>query len=257
MNILLTICARAGSKGVQSKNTKILLGRQLIEYTLDFALASKKYFSHKYNLDIVVSSDSQQIKKIVNDLVDINFLLRSSEMSGDTYPKVPVIQQATKHMEFINNTQYDFVIDLDVTAPLRKVSEMEQIILQAESNIHQVIITAVPSRRNPYFNIVEIINNNAVRSKSSNFVYRQAAPLTYDLTPSFFCFNRNTLVNSILSSVFEVNCGIFEVPDYYVIDIDSEEDFETLEILIKYKYYKWFPYLFKSPTMVKNNEKSV
>lgn len=246
MNILLTICARAGSKGLKSKNTKILLGRQLIDYTLNFALDSKRYFFNKYKLDIVVSSDSQQIQETVRGLKGIHFLMRDAEMSGDTYPKVPVIKQATIYMEHINNIQYDFVVDLDVTAPLRKISELEQIIIQAEKNVHQVIITAVTSRRNPYFNIVEIVNNNAVKSKDSDFVYRQAAPLTYDLTPSFFCFNRNALVHSLKKSAFEVNCGIFEVPEYYVIDIDSEEDFDTLEILIKHKFAKWFPEMFKN-----------
>ena len=37
MNILITICARGGSKGIPGKNIRLLNGRPLIAYTIEIA----------------------------------------------------------------------------------------------------------------------------------------------------------------------------------------------------------------------------
>ena len=55
MNILCTICARSGSKGVPNKNIKPLLGKPLIGYTIEQAL-NVKLFS-----EVIVSTDSEEI----------------------------------------------------------------------------------------------------------------------------------------------------------------------------------------------------
>ena len=57
-NILCTICARKGSKGLKNKNLLKLLGKPLIHHTLDQA---KKI---KILTKIVVSSNSNKILNI-------------------------------------------------------------------------------------------------------------------------------------------------------------------------------------------------
>ena len=56
MNILCTICARAGSKGIKNKNIKLLNGKPLIYYTIQQAVKSKIF------KNIVVSTDSKNTK---------------------------------------------------------------------------------------------------------------------------------------------------------------------------------------------------
>ena len=56
-NILCTICARGGSKGVKNKNIKELNGKPLIAYTIEQAKDSN-LFEH-----IVISTDSDDIAK--------------------------------------------------------------------------------------------------------------------------------------------------------------------------------------------------
>ena len=51
--VLATICARGGSKGVPGKNIKVLNGKPLIEYTIDCARKSK------YITEIAISTDSE------------------------------------------------------------------------------------------------------------------------------------------------------------------------------------------------------
>jgi CMP-N-acetylneuraminic acid synthetase len=52
------ILARAGSKGLRDKCVRPLLGRPLIEYTFDHALASRRLTA------VVLSSDSEAAKEL-------------------------------------------------------------------------------------------------------------------------------------------------------------------------------------------------
>lgn len=70
------ILARGGSKGVQKKNIKNLLGKPLIEYVITSAKQSKKI------TDIYVSSDDEEIIEISKKL-GCKIIVRPSELSND------------------------------------------------------------------------------------------------------------------------------------------------------------------------------
>jgi CMP-N-acetylneuraminic acid synthetase len=59
MIILITICARGGSKGIPGKNIKPLNGIPLINYSIQIA----KKFAEKVNAQIAISSDDSEIIK--------------------------------------------------------------------------------------------------------------------------------------------------------------------------------------------------
>ena len=60
MHILITICARGGSKGIPGKNIKILAGKPLIAYTIDVA----QRFRHEFKtVDVALSTDSELRKR--------------------------------------------------------------------------------------------------------------------------------------------------------------------------------------------------
>ena len=59
MNILFTICGRAGSKGIKNKNIKDFLDKPLAFYSLsviDLYLKNSSYLS-----DIVLNTDSEEL----------------------------------------------------------------------------------------------------------------------------------------------------------------------------------------------------
>lgn len=58
MNMLITICARGGSKGIPGKNIKPLCGKPLIGYTIDVA---KRFAAETGNTAIALSTDSDEI----------------------------------------------------------------------------------------------------------------------------------------------------------------------------------------------------
>lgn len=231
MNILITICGRAGSKGVRNKNIRELLGVPLVNYTI----ASSVLFKEKnniYNIDICVNSDSDELISIAMKNSNIVGIKRPLELAQDNSPKVPVILYSLKYMEELKNVKYDYVIDLDITSPLRRVEDIENALLKSIESIEtDVVFSVVPSRRNPYFNMVEVVDNKVKKTISSNFVARQQAPQVYDMNASIYCYKRDSLYNTLKISPFDGVAEIILMKDTAVLDIDSEEDFELMELI--------------------------
>ena len=121
MNVLVTICARAGSKGVKSKNIRKFCGNPLVLYTLE----SYKSFCEKMgdkleNIQLALNTDSEELIKQVNNAgVDYVLIRREKELAGDTIAKFDVIKDTMIKAENICKQCFDVVIDLDLTSPIR------------------------------------------------------------------------------------------------------------------------------------------
>lgn len=244
MKILFTLCARGGSKGLKNKNIKPLLGYPLIHYSIKFVESFRKQYPD-YRVDCIISSDSPEIISISSNYSDLITIKRDDQLSQDETPKIPVIIDATLHAEKEKKIGYDYVIDLDVTSPLRKTNNIISSLKKLEESDFDVIFSAVESRRNPYFNMVEIQKGIAKRIIETNFVYRQQAPEVYDLNASIYTFRRKSLGTKIKYSAFDGKAFIELMNDTYVLDIDKPQDFTIFEILVENYYVNVYPELFK------------
>ena len=136
-------------------------------------------------------------------------------------------------MEKNKNKKYDYVIDLDITAPLRKTQDIRSAFEQIVSTKVDVVFSVVPARRNPYFNMVERDEKGKiVFSKPVAYTCRQDAPEVYDMNASIYCYDRNTLIDTS-KDPFDEKIEIIIMPEVYVVDIDHEEDFNVMECLLK------------------------
>ncbi len=226
-NILCTICARGGSKGVKNKNIKELNGKPLIAYTIEQAKASG-LFEH-----IVISTDSDDIANIAKEYGAEVFFKRSDEMASDTAGKLDVIKDAFVRSEEHYNKTFDYLIDLDATAPLRSVEDIINSFKQFKENHNDNLITAMPSRRSPYFNLVEQDKDGKVylsKKLDSAVVRRQDAPKSYDMNASIYIWKRDIILNK--GSLFLENTGLYVMPEERSIDIDNELDFKFVEFLM-------------------------
>ncbi|MCG3701771.1 acylneuraminate cytidylyltransferase family protein [Aliarcobacter butzleri] len=227
-NILCTICARGGSKGVKNKNIKELNGKPLIAYTIEQAKASG-LFEH-----IVISTDSDDIANIAKQYGAEVFFKRSSEMASDTAGKLDVIKDAFERSEKYYNKTFDYLIDLDATAPLRIVEDIINSFKQFKENDNDNLITAMPSRRSPYFNLVEQDKDGKVylsKKLDSAVVRRQDAPKSYDMNASIYIWKRDIILNE--NSIFLEKTGLYVMPEERSIDIDNELDFKFVEFFMK------------------------
>lgn len=226
--VLCTICARGGSKGVKNKNIKELCGKPLIAYTIEQAKASK-LFEH-----IVISTDSDAIASVAKEYGADVFFKRSAEMASDTAGKLDVIRDAFVRSEVHYQDTFDYLIDLDATAPLRSVEDIINSFNQLLKNSNDNLITAMPSRRSPYFNLVEVDLNGKVslsKQLESTVLRRQDAPKSYDMNASIYIWKRDAILNE--SSLFLDSTGLYVMPEERSIDIDNELDFEFVEFLMR------------------------
>ena len=227
--MLCTICARGGSKGVKNKNIKPINGKPLIAYTIEQAINSG-LFEH-----IVVSTDSDEIVGIAVDHGAEVFFKRAAAMANDTAGKLDVIKDAFIRSEQHYQEQFDYLIDLDATAPLRDVEDIINAFELLVKNNHGNVITAMPSRRSPYFNLVEMDNGKVKLSKQAdkNVVRRQDSPETFDMNASIYVWDRNTILSE--NTLFLDNTGLYVMPEERSIDIDSELDYKIVELMMREK----------------------
>ncbi|MDY3203748.1 MAG: acylneuraminate cytidylyltransferase family protein [Arcobacter sp.] len=229
-NILCTICARSGSKGIKNKNIRELNGKPLIAYTIEQAKASG-LFEH-----IVISTDSDDIANVAKEYGAEIFFKRSEEMASDKAGKLDVIKDAFEKSEKYYNKTFDYLIDLDATAPLRIVEDIINSFIQFRENDNDNLITAMPSRRSPYFNLIEIDKNGKIylsKKLDVGILRRQDVPKSYDMNASIYIWKRNIILNE--NSLFLKNTGLYIMPEERSIDIDTELDFKFVEFLMKNK----------------------
>ena len=206
-----------------------MLGKPLIVYTIEQAQKSSLFDA------IAVSSDSDEILNISKDS-GVEFLIkRSSDLANDNAAKVPVIRNCVNEVEKITGQRYDLCFDLDCTSPLRDVDDIKKCLELMEKKKGDNLITAMPSRRSPYFNLVELVRDKVRLSKSPevNVVRRQDAPKTYDLNASIYVWKREVLESE--NKIFLDKTLLYIMPENRSIDIDSDIDFKLVELLMREK----------------------
>ena len=227
-SVLCTICARGGSKGVKGKNIRELAGKPLIAYTIEQAIESG-LFEH-----IVISTDSDEIAKISQTYGADVFFRRDTQLASDTAGKLEVIKDAFTKSEQHYQKEFDYLVDLDATSPLRFASDIVNAFEQFLQNDNGNLISAMLSRRSPYFNLVEVDNNGFVslsKKLVNSVTRRQDAPKSYDMNASIYIWNREVILNE--ASLFLANTGLYLMPEERSIDIDSELDFEFVEFMMR------------------------
>lgn len=230
MNILFTICGRAGSKGFKNKNLKELRGVPLSYYSL----AGIKCYMDKHPEDkvlVALNTDSEPLVELIKEQksVPVIYVRRKEELAGDVVAKVEVIKDT---MMSCKNFTPDLVVDLDITSPMRRVIDIENVIAEFKKGMYDLVFSVVEARRSPYFNMVEVKTDGYYRKIcQSCFTARQQAPKSYEMNASIYAYSPAFLCSDITKTIIDYNCGISVMPDYYVLDIDSEEDFRIMQIL--------------------------
>lgn len=238
MNILFTICARAGSKGVKSKNSRIFLEYPLVDYTL----SAYDGFCHKYGeqydrIDLALNTDSEAvIEQCKATNIEFTYIPREEILGGDKAAKADVIGDTLKKMEKKNNLHYDVVMDLDITSPLRTVEDINGCLRTLiDSEELNVVYSVTHSRRQPHFNMVKRNENGYMeRVIKGTFLTRQDAPECFDMNASIYAYRRQPLLDNFQNNIFDGKASAWIMKDTAVLDIDSEEDFELLQILADY-----------------------
>lgn len=240
MNILFTICGRAGSKGIKNKNLRDFCGQPLAYYSLSAIDLYSKYNRENNYYDVVVNSDSNELLQLMknNPFMKVDTIRRSDILSGDAVAKKDVILDCINQMENRKGRRYDMAVDLDITSPLRTKDDVVNLIdkhLETNADITYSVTTA---RRSPYFNQVTYTETEgAKRVIMSDFTARQQTPVIYDMNASLYAYKPEHLKNG--GSFNDGYHAIIEMYDTAVLDLDHENDFELMEVIADYLYKKY------------------
>lgn len=240
MNILFTLCGRAGSKGVKGKNARDFMDIPLVWYSMAcIRLYEERFAADGDNISIVVNTDSEPLIGLVSAVsaMSVDVLRRDESLAGDKVPKVAVIHDSLTRARNLYGMDFDVVVDLDITSPLRTVQDVRNAIeLKMQRPETDVVYSVTESRRNPYFNMVKRENGMFCKAIASTFTTRQEAPVFYDMNASIYAYSPRALDEKPHVGFFKTGCDAIVMFDTGILDIDSEDDYSLMQVIAGYLY---------------------
>lgn len=225
MKPLIIIPARGGSKGIPHKNIKLLNGKPLIQYTIDVARQIVP------DEDICVSTDDQEIIKVVeNYSLKVPFI-RPAELASDTAGTYEVLLHAIDFYE-AQGKQYDCVLLLQNTSPFRAAEHVRQAMALYKPEIDMVVsVNEIAS--NPYYNCFEVGDDGYLKKTldSTMFTRRQDAPKTYEYNGAIYIFNLQRLKETHYGNF--TKRVMYEMDRVHSVDLDTMMDWKYAEFIIK------------------------
>ena len=235
---LATVCARAGSKRLPGKNTRLLHGKPLWLWTAQQAAESGCFDN------IVISTDDPMVGSLwdfdnINGDYQVIRIKRPDELATDEAGKVPAIRHALLKAEELTGHTFDRIVDLDVTAPLRTVDDIRGFCAKLDSMEHGNLVSVCKARRSPYFNLIEPYKYGgySLIRRTSTIVRSQDAPECYELNASMYGWHRQALLGG-WDNVMSWDTDIFEMPRERSWDIDDEHDLDIVEFLMSKQQQK-------------------
>lgn len=223
MKTLFIIPARAGSKGLPGKNIKLLNGKPLIYYSVEFA---RKFTSDDY---ICVSTDGLEI---IEKLKEIEYevpFIRPSELATDNSSTNDVILHALNFYK--DKIEFDTVILLQPTSPIRSELHLTEM-MELWNNNMDLLVSVRESHDNPYFNLFEENTNGCLfKSKESEITRRQDAPKVYAFNGNIYIYNTRIFKENILPKNLIIKKYVMDERKYST-DIDTIYDWYMTEYLL-------------------------
>ena len=178
MKVLGTICARGGSKGIKNKNLLPLMGKPLIAHSI---LTLKSWGKADR---IVCSTDSKEIQDVAKLYgAEIPFT-RPNHLASDEADKHSVLIHALDFCEKLEKINYDYIVDLDPTSPLRTIKDLDNAFNKLVKTDADLIFSVYKSHKNPYFNMIELNEKgyaSLCKKPDNNVAIRQNAPMVYSM----------------------------------------------------------------------------
>jgi len=220
--VLAVIPARGGSKGIPNKNVVSLMGKPLINWTIE-AASSSRYIDH-----LILSSDDERICSVAKAAgCDVPFL-RASELATDDAKTIDVMLDA------IDRTPgFDLVVVLQPTSPLREASDIDNCLELLIAKGAATAVSVSEARDHPF-----LVYSMAADSRLDAFLKidpsvsmrRQDLPPAYSLNGAIYIAEIDWLIAS-RSFVSPETVG-YLMSQETSIDIDEPSDLERARIYL-------------------------
>lgn len=224
MSIYTVIPARGGSKSIPKKNIRLLAGKPLIQYSIEYSLKCSLVTR------TVVSTDSEEIASIAQLCGAKVPFMRLKELAEDNVPDYPVFRHALGILEELYNEQIDAIVLLRPTSPLRPPGLIERgVALLQRFPEASSVRTVTLSSEHP-FRQWRIVADYMMGYETEVFepynLPRQQLPSVYYQTGDLEIVQRQTLLDGSISG----NRVLPLVIDpEEMVDIDHESDWQEAE----------------------------
>jgi CMP-N,N'-diacetyllegionaminic acid synthase len=230
-SVLAIIPARGGSKGLPGKNIRPMCGKPLIGWTIDKA---KKC---RYLDMILVTTDDQKIANIAQNFGAYVPFIRPAEFATDQSSTYDVIRHALSYLKDTECKEFDYVVLLEPTSPLREDDDIGQML--------ELIVV----RQEEFDSIVSIGKVTEHPSIMKRLVVDGIEPFCPDLAQTtrrqdnaaaYFPFGVSYIAKT--SSLLEENtfytrrCMHFLIKRYQNYEIDDIYDFLCIESVMKHEW---------------------
>jgi len=213
-NIIAIIPARAGSKRLPGKNTRILCGKPLITWTIEAAKRSK-YVDH-----IVVTTDDEETALISKNAgADVPFI-RPANLSTDSATSVAVVNHVIDYYDR-HDMVFQYALLLQPTSPLRCNTHIDNAINLLLQN-NAVGVTSVSEIDQPH-KWSGVLSENLLMDdffKDENATHALNGAIYMNKIPESRIFQE---------LIPKSGCTAYVMESSKSVDIDTFEDFELAE----------------------------
>jgi CMP-N,N'-diacetyllegionaminic acid synthase len=180
----------------------------------------------------IVSTEDKEIADISRKYgAEVPFI-RPDDLAGDHVATVDVLVHAINWLEKEDKYNFDILVLLHTTTPLREVHDIDTCIKMLIESKADDVFSVNEAHRNPYFNMVEVDSEGIVSLvKEGSFSTRQAAPKVYDMNASIYVWWKDILKEG--KKIILKKTKVYIMPKERSIDIDDELDFRIAEFLQK------------------------
>lgn len=225
-SILAVVPARGGSKGVPLKNIRTVLGIPLIAYT------ARTIKACTFIDRAVVSTDHSGIARLAESEGLFVPFLRPKHLSGDRIGDMDVLAHALIEMERLDSRQYDIVLMLQPTSPLRTPAVLQEVVTKLVQEDLDSVWTLSPTDLKFHPQKQMRITNGVVEhyeSMGKEIVARQQLETLYHRNGVAYAITRSCIVERRSILGVKASGVIVEGP---IANIDTLEDFEALEQIL-------------------------
>lgn len=224
--ILGLITARGGSKSIPKKNIAPLAGKPLIWYTIEAAKNSQLLTR------TIVSTNDEEIASVAKECgSDVPFM-RPNELAQNNTPHIPVVQHALRWLKEQQDEEYDYVMILQPTSPLRISDDIDATIIMAvDTNADSVMSMKELEDFDP--RKIKRIENNIIlpmfEEEGSESARRQSGQQVFKRNCAIYLTKTDLIIRGDL---FGEVSRPYIMPPERSIDINEPFDLELAEFLL-------------------------
>ena len=213
MKIVSLITARGGSKGIPYKNIKHINGKPLVSYSITESIKS--------NVDETwVSTEDEKIKEISLEY-GAKVIDRPHHLAND------IVMPDDSILHFAENVDFDWVVFMHPTSPLIKYQYINNGLELMKSGKYDSVFSGTLEHWIPRWDM----DVNPVDWDIYDRPRRQDMKNTYIENGMLYITKRENLLESKLR--YSGKIGVVKIPLMDSFQVDSKDDFDLIERLIK------------------------